>query len=162
MSNFFLTTLLVLFFSAVVYASNVKVESVESPETFFGEREAICTITFDTGSTKLSPEAQFVLSQNVVKIKNLDLSKKMIRLEGFASPEGDREKNFRLSIDRARAVERFLRVNHGVSLDNYITGYGPTAPQGLSAAGKKTVQIVVYDNPWGMADVPVKMTGGQK
>ena len=139
------------------------VKTIQSPvadiDTLLGSREVVCTIEFAAGSTSLSAEAEAILDSVASRIKATDLNTKMIRIEGFSSPEGDKTKNFRLSIDRARAVERFLRVNHGVSLEHYISGFGSSAPEGVSASGKRSVQIAIYDNPWGQEDIPVDSNG---
>lgn len=129
-------------------------------EKFLGDKEIICKIDFAVNSSELSTEAQKALSGVAARIKAVDLDKKMIRIEGFSSPDGNKLLNFRLSIDRARAVERFLRTKHGVSLEHYISGFGPTVQEGVPAAGTRSVQIVIYNNPWGQDEVPVVSAGG--
>jgi len=144
-----------------VSASEVKqLQAVGDAGSFLGSREVLCTIDFAAGSTLLNKPARQTLSRCTPRIKQLDLVTKMIRIEGFASPEGNKEKNFRLSIDRARAVERYLRSEHGVTIDHYITGYGPTLPTDTTSAGARRVELAVYDNPWDQSAIPVEMSGG--
>ncbi len=161
MKNLFIHLVILLILASFSHAAKVKVESVSNADILLNKRDVICTIEFGANSSALSAEARQILAGSADRLKNLDLQKKMIRIEGFASPEGDRERNYKLSIERARAVERFLRTHHGVSLDHYITGFGPSLPEEVPAAGKRVVQVTVYDNPWGRADIPVEVTGGE-
>ena len=156
--NLFLTVLLLLI-CMDANASKVTVEQTQATKSYLANREILCTADFAVNSTDLAPDARLRLSRCVPQLKQVDLTRKIIRIEGFASPDGDKLKNYRLSIERARAVESFLRLDHGVSLDHYITGYGPTEPAEISSAGTRRVEIVIYDNPWDQQDVPVETTG---
>lgn len=147
--------------SSPVLAVKIVGSSVASFDSLLGEREVVCTIDFAAGSADLSDEAKRVLGHAVYRIRSVDLEKKMIRIEGFSSPEGNKTENFRLSIDRARSVERFLSTNHSVSLEHYISGFGPSTPAGVSVAGKRSVQIAIYDNPWGQEEIPVETANGK-
>lgn len=157
----FITSATLFFVATTVNASNIKIVTTKDAESFLGQREVLCTINFPVNSVAITTEASEVLNNNAPFLKNINLKEKMVRIEGFASPEGAKIRNFRLSIDRARAVESFLRDKHGVSLDHYISGFGPMQPENVSAAGKRSVQIAIYDNPWDQGDIPVEMTGGQ-
>lgn len=161
MRNFFIAAVILVFVALSANAAKLKVVTSKETESFLGKREVLCTINFLSNSTSLTTEACAVLNRNAPFLKNINPNDKIVRIEGFASPEGAKTKNFRLSIDRAREVERFLRVNHGVSLEHYISGFGPTQPKNVSAAGKRSVQIAIYDNPWEQGDIPVEMTGGE-
>jgi len=161
MKRKFLFTVFIMVFCVNAHASKVTVEKTQAPDSYLTNREILCTIDFAANSTHLSPDARILLSRHVPQLKQVDLNTKIIRIEGFASPEGDKEMNYRLSIERARAVESFLRLDHGVSLDQYITGYGPTVAAEIPAAGTRRVEIAIYDNPWNQQDVPVQTTGKQ-
>jgi outer membrane protein OmpA-like peptidoglycan-associated protein len=161
MSKVFITSVILLFAAFTANANNYMVATSKDAETFLGKREVLCTINFSVNSVSITTEASEILNLNAPFLKNVNLKEKLVRIEGFSSPEGAKTKNFRLSIDRARAVESFLRVKHGVSLEHYISGFGPSQPENISAAGKRSVQIAIYDNPWSQDDIPVEMTGGQ-
>jgi len=151
---FVFAVVLVLIGSTLAQAVQT-IKATSAPlEKLLTEKEIICTIDFAVNSSELSREAKNILSDAVQRIKSVDLDKKMIRIEGFSSPEGNKLNNFRLSIDRARSVERFLHDNHGVSLEHYISGFGSTVPKGVPAAGKRSVQIAIYNNPWGQGEAP--------
>ena len=156
-----LLSLLLFMFCATVTGAPVRVDAVQNVESLLKQREVLCSVDFAPNSIRLSPAARNTLEQVVSSLKRFDFDAKMLRIEGFASPDGDKVKNFRLSIKRALAVERFLRVNHGVSLNNYVTGYGPTLPDNLAAAGTRRVEIAVYDNPWTQENIPVVLSNGQ-
>jgi hypothetical protein len=155
-----LSALLIAFSSPALAVKTIG-SSVSNFESLLGEREVICTIDFAAGSAELSEEAGRILGNAVDRIKAVDLEKKMIRIEGFSSPEGNKTNNYRLSIERARSVERFLRANHSVSLEHYISGFGPSTPAGVTVAGQRAVQIAIYDNPWGQEDIPVETAEGK-
>lgn len=161
MRNTLFTLLLFLLFASSAASAEMKFKSGQNAESFLENRQILCTVNFDVNSTQLSSAAKDIISKTVPQLRQLDLDAKLLRIEGFASPEGDKQKNFRLSIDRALAVESFLRVNHGVLLDHYITGYGPTTPVDISAAGTRRVEIATYDNPWSQVNTPVKLSNGQ-
>jgi len=161
MIKIFIASVTLYFVAFTVNAGNLKIVTSRDAGSFLGQREVLCTINFPVNSVSITTEASAVLNNNAPFLKNVNLKEKIVRIEGFASPEGAKTKNFRLSIDRARAVESFLRDKHGVSLDHYISGFGPLQPENVSAAGKRSVQIAIYDNPWEQSDIPVEMTGGQ-
>ena len=161
MKYIILPSLLLFMFCATVTGANVRLDAVKDADSLLGQREVLCSVDFAPNSISLSPAARNALGQVVSNLKRFDFDAKIIRIEGFASPDGDKEKNFRLSIKRALAVERFLRIDHGVSLNNYVTGYGPTLPENLAAAGTRRVEIAVYDNPWAQKNIPVELSNGQ-
>ena len=162
MKKVFVAALVMLVFSgSLAQAVKTQEAAPEQLAKLLEEKEIVCTVEFDVNSAELSREAQQTLTGAVSQIKSVNLKKKMIRIEGFSSPEGNKLINVRLSIDRARAVERFLRANHGVSLDHYISGFGATVPDGVSAAGTRSVQIVIYNNPWGQDELQVVPAGGK-
>lgn len=162
MRKVLLILFLVLFYTARTGTADDQAETVSGPGLVFGEREILCSVEFSVNSSDLTPTARKILALSAPRLKELDFNKKLIRIEGFASPEGGRDKNYRLSLERARSVESFLRTEHGVSLNHYITGFGPKRNPGISVTGTRSVQVVIYDNPWGHDDIPVESTkGGQ-
>ena len=160
MKKYLLIFCLALLCAAQSVFANGKTETDSQPDPVFGQREILCTIEFPVSSSALNSTARDVLARHVPRIKRLDHNRKLIRIEGFASPEGDPEANYRLSLERARSVESFLRTEHGVSLNHYLTGFGPKKSSGITAAGTRSVQVVIYDNPWGQSDVSVELTNG--
>jgi outer membrane protein OmpA-like peptidoglycan-associated protein len=86
------------------------------------------TVNFKAGSAVLSPDAKAQLDE----IANQAKAEKgfVIEVAGFASAEGKKEFNRRLSERRADAVIEYLVENHNVPLRRIVTphGYGTANP----------------------------------
>lgn len=86
------------------------------------------SVNFKVGSAVLSPEAKAALDQ----IASQAQTQKgfIIQVAGFASADGNEDRNRQLSQRRADAVVRYLVENHNVPLRRIITpfGYGESNP----------------------------------
>ena len=91
-------------------------------------RQAEGTVNFRAGSFKLSPDAMAGLDEIAAQAKTERAY--VIEITGFASSEGGKEFNKRLSQQRADAVVRYLADNHMIPLRRIITphGYGTLNP----------------------------------
>ncbi len=91
------------------------------------------TVRFKVGSAVLSEEAKKSLDDLAQKTK--DLKGYVIEVAGFASSEGNRAFNQRLSRQRADAVSEYLAEQHDVPLRRIMTptGYGVTHPVSTNA-----------------------------
>ena len=90
--------------------------------------QATESIIFRRGSAALSRDAKAQLDE--VAAKALNAKGYVLEVSGFASAEGGREQNRRLSQQRADVVIRYLVENHRVPLRRIVTpyGYGDSQP----------------------------------
>jgi outer membrane protein OmpA-like peptidoglycan-associated protein len=90
--------------------------------------QASSSIIFRRGSTVLSKDAKTQLDE--IATQALNAKGYVLEVSGFASAEGGKEQNRRLSQQRADVVIRYLVENHNVPLRRIITpyGYGESQP----------------------------------
>ena len=85
------------------------------------------TVLFKVGQAELLPEAMSSLDELAGQIK--DRNGFLLEIQGFASSEGDVEKNDRLSQARSEAVRRYLADRHNIPLFRMsILGFGTSRP----------------------------------
>lgn len=85
------------------------------------------TVLFDVNKSELTPEATSTLNQLASQIK--DRNGFLLEIQGFASSEGDAEKNERLSQARSEAVKKYLADALNIPLFRmYILGFGTSRP----------------------------------
>ena len=112
-------------------------------KAFFEHREVVTSVFFGRGSSELDKAAAAELGAALERIRGLTCASRLIRIEGFAGQEGSAENAFRLSMNRANAVARFLETR-GVACLVGVSGYGAlqSSPQG-NADGLR-VEIAAY------------------
>ena len=84
--------------------------------------QSTATVNFKVGSWVLSPEAKSSLDQ--VGTASKTLKGYLIEVTGFASSDGDVQKNKVLSERRAQAVKDYLIETHNIPLRRMSTSYG--------------------------------------
>jgi outer membrane protein OmpA-like peptidoglycan-associated protein len=85
------------------------------------------TVLFKVGQSELLPEAMASLDELSGQIK--DRNGFLLEIQGFASSEGDMEKNERLSQARSEAVRRYLADRQNIPLFRMsILGFGTSRP----------------------------------
>ena len=162
MRFFLLSTLLYLLFTTIAYGSTVNLFQIDSPPgPILENRKVLCTINFPASSVDLSEEARSKLAEISKQLKGLDQSTRILRVEGFSSPEGEWIKNYRLSFARARVVCRFLQFEQGIKSSPYIAGFGPVQGENSPGNNMRMVQIVVYDNMWTEFETQEVVAGGR-
>ncbi len=107
-----------------VAAVDEHVNAVDQRLTAVDEYEPKQTVdvNFRQGSTTLSTDAKTKLDEIAAQAKNEKGF--VIQVAGFASADGGKEYNRRLSERRADAVIRYLVDNHDIPLRRIITPYG--------------------------------------
>ena len=100
-----------------VNQANERISSLDDYEPQGG-----ATVLFRRGSAVLSADAKSQLDQ--LAQKALQSKGYVLEVSGFASQEGGKELNRRLSQSRADNVIRYLVENHNVPLRRIITPYG--------------------------------------
>jgi outer membrane protein OmpA-like peptidoglycan-associated protein len=107
-----------------VAAVDERVTSVDNRLNAVDEYEAknSTNINFKVGSAVLSKDAKASLDELAAQAKNEKAF--VIQVAGFASADGGKEYNRRLSERRADAVIRYLMDNHDIPQRRIITPYG--------------------------------------
>jgi outer membrane protein OmpA-like peptidoglycan-associated protein len=83
-------------------------------------------VTFQTGRATLTPEARDILRDIAAQL--VENPQYRVQISGHTDATGSRATNLRLSLARARAVERFLEAS-GVPLTQVTAkGFGPDVP----------------------------------
>ncbi len=145
--------------SPLAFASNGT-----SFDEFVKSREIVTTLYFQPNNEDLSGSERERLSGTIDKLRELQKSGRMIRVEGFSSSEGDQENNFRLSFFRARSVAVLIEAN-GLPSEVTLTGYGDLLANSNDPNKERRVEIASYLKPVGMKRVKVakkKMTQGSE
>jgi hypothetical protein len=139
-------------------------KSETSFDEFIKSREVVTTLYFGSNAENLSSGERQRLSRAIDKLRVLQESGRMIRVEGFSSPEGDHENNFRLSFYRARSVAELIE-SKGLPAEVTLTGYGDLRVSSDNPKQERRVEIASYLKPTGMKKVKVadkKLQTGQK
>jgi len=103
-------------------------------------------VLFDVGKSALKPEAQEALNKVTAILKTY--SKNKVLIEGHTDSSGNKEKNMRLSLDRAQSVFEFF-VNSGIDgARMQVFGFGsdrPVAPNNTERGKEQNrrVEIVI-------------------
>jgi len=148
---------------AGVESTNKRIDTIVSSLDDYDTKRGV-TVNFRAGSFKLSPEATASLDEIAAQTKGERAY--VIEITGFASSEGGKEFNKRLSQQRADAVVRYLADNHMIPLRRIVTphGYGTLNPvaDNTTREGRKEnrrVEVKVLVNK-GMSSpaAPVQMT----
>lgn len=115
-------------------------------KSFLQSRKVINQVYFSVASSTLDSESKMQLDSVVEQLRKLSDGGTLLRVEGFASPEGDEKKNVNLSMYRAMAVRNYLRDKHSLNLDLFLTGYGGTAQEQRPGDARR-VDIASYQQP---------------
>lgn len=121
-----------------------------------GQREVLCSLVFSQGSYALTSEHKRVL--DVIGSRMSALAQddsRVLRVEGFASPEGEKEANVGLSFARARVVEEYLLATHAVDSRRFLTGFGAISLDGVDPEDARKVEVVKYSNRVDMEQLPI-------
>ncbi|HZS10264.1 MAG TPA: OmpA family protein [Blastocatellia bacterium] len=108
---------------AGVNSTNQRISSIDEYEP-----AKTTSVNFKVNSAVLSPEAKIALDEIAGAAKTQKAF--VIEVMGFASADGDADKNRALSQKRADAVVRYLAENHMIPLRRIVTpfGYGAANP----------------------------------
>ena len=97
-------------------------------------------VFFGVGQITLSADAQRILSEVVEAMNSYPTCK--LTLTGYASPEGNADRNDLLSLRRSRAVRTYL-VKHGITLDRIESVAGGVDYQADERVSARRVDLVL-------------------
>lgn len=123
-------------------------------DTFIKSREVIATLYFQANSEDLAMGERDRILATISQLRKLQDEGRLIRVEGFSSPEGDKEVNFRLSFFRARSVVEIIEAE-GLPAEVTLTGYGDLRAKSDDLNKERRVEIASYVKPVGMRKVKV-------
>lgn len=115
-------------------------------DAFIKSREVVATIFFRANSEELAKEDLERIAATVNQLRDLQKKGRMIRVEGFSSPEGDQEVNFQLSFFRARTVADLIEEK-GLPAEVTLTGYGDLRATSNDPNKERRVEIASYAKP---------------
>ncbi len=118
----------------------------EQLKSFLQSREVIEQVYFESASKALTKVTREDLDSLVPRLKSLAVKGYLFRVEGFSSPEGDSSKNMNLSLYRAMAVRNYLKDQHDLNLDVFLTGFGGLDEHGTKEESRR-VDIAIYVQP---------------
>ncbi|WP_299552218.1 OmpA family protein [uncultured Porphyromonas sp.] len=116
------------------------VEIVEQPEN--PNMLQRWQVFFGVGQSKLSAESQQTLDRAIQALNYRTTTK--VTLTGYASPEGNADRNDLLSLRRSRAVRTYL-VNHGITPDRIESVAGGVDHQADERVSARRVDVVLRE-----------------
>lgn len=116
------------------------VEIVEQPEN--PNMLQRWQVFFGVGQSKLSAESQQTLDRAIQALNYRTTTK--VTLTGYASPEGNADRNDLLSLRRSRAVRAYL-LNHGITPDRIESVAGGVDHQAEEHVSARRVDIVLRE-----------------
>jgi len=124
-------------------------------EEFLRHRNVLLSVEFAFGSHKLTEGSRASIDRVAEDLKMLLRDSKVVRIEGYATPQGKEDYNLVLSMQRAMAIQEYLMNRYGLELDLFFNGYGSG-----HAPAEKLVQLAFYDDTLGLrvADVDSVVT----
>lgn len=112
-------------------------------DQFLASRSIVGQIYFSKGSSQLSARSQQSLRKIVKTLRNEKYDGRLLRIEGFASPEGQQSENYDLSMQRAVTVRDFLQ-RQGLSAELFFTGHGEKNNTTAKLSERRRVDIAIY------------------
>jgi len=131
---------IVLFVAALLPAFWASAGEIDS---FLQSREVAAQIYFKKSAWQLTQENQKSLQRIAKELLRAQGAGQLIRVEGFASPEGTTMQNFNLSLQRASAVKDFL-LQQGVKTELFLSGYGENNLSTVKLSEQRRVDVAVY------------------
>ena len=116
------------------------VEIVEQPEN--PNMLQRWQVFFGVGQSKLSAESQQTLDRAIQALNYRTTTK--VTLTGYASPEGNADRNDLLSLRRSRAVRTYL-LNHGITPDRIESVAGGVDHQAEEHVSARRVDLVLRE-----------------
>ena len=132
------TLLIVLVFPLCGFA-----DSSSDIDRFLASRSVVGQVYFAVKTSQLSAASKSQLKELVPLLKAQQRSGRLLRVEGFASKDGQVKSNIDLSMERALEVKNFLR-QHDLSVELFLTGYGANSAATGKLSEQRRVDITSY------------------
>ena len=138
--------LVLLIFILLLPSIVIADETEEQLRTFLQSRKVVDQVYFESASKKLSISESKKIDLIVPRLRELTREGYLLRAEGFASKEGDTERSVNLSLARAMSVKNYLKENHKLDFDVFLTGF-VAGSSGTHIGEPRRVDIAVYFKP---------------
>ena len=112
---------------------------------FLATRKTLATISFAAGSDTLTAGGRETLDSIVKQLRQTEKQNVIVRIEGFCSPDGEERANLLLAMDRARAVEAYLRTLE-LPDNRSLMGMGVDHWSGLEPDAQRRVDVAIYED----------------
>lgn len=126
---------------------------------FLTSRQVIGSVMFTEGSTTLSREAKREIDKLVPQLQKIDPAESLVRIEGFASPEGGKSLNIPISMARAKAVIDYIQEKHPFADSFFLTGFMEQEAPETDNVQRYRAEIAVYDNIWESKELEIEKVG---
>ena len=113
-------------------------------DEFLKSRQVVTQIFFDKRTAELSAEAKVQIDNIASELQGYQERKMLLRVEGYASPEGGDAQNLQLSLQRAMAVGNYLLSRHQLSVAVFLTGFGKNEKSAGKLSEMRRVDIALY------------------
>lgn len=123
-------------------------------QAFLESRELLATFHFQVNSDTLTASESKRVLDILPKLRDMQNAGRMIRIEGYASPEGDRATNLILSMHRARNVAEIIASND-LPAEITLTGYGDLLAARDKFSAERRVEVVAYQPPENLKKVKI-------
>lgn len=134
----------IIFLFTCLFPLSVVAASTDEIDQFLSSRQVISQVFFSKQTTELSVEAKRQIDTIVSDLQSYQKQEMLVRVEGFSSTEGDDQYNFKLSLQRALAVEGYLLNKHNLNVSVFLTGFGEKKKSAGKQAMMRRVDIAVY------------------
>ncbi len=135
---------IIIFLLTCLFPLSVGAVSTDEIDQFLSSRQVISQVFFSKQTTELSIEAKKQIDTVVSDLQSYKKQQMLIRVEGFASTEGEDQYNFKLSLLRALAVGDYLIHKHNLSVSVFLTSFGEKKKSAGKLAMMRRVDIAVY------------------
>lgn len=112
-------------------------------DQFLGSRSVAGQIFFIKGNSRLTVAHKRTLMALTQALHKNRFAGRLIRVEGFSSPEGNRSVNYDLSMQRAMAVQSYLQ-QRGLTTELFLTGHGEKNVATAKLSEQRRVDIAIY------------------
>jgi len=134
--------LLVLLCSLLPFS--ILAASPDGIHQFLNSRQVVTQVFFAKQTVDLSASVKQQLNRVANDLATYEKQQMLIRVEGFASSEGNDHYNLNLSLRRAMAVAEYLQQRHKLGVSVFLTGFGERGPAADKLTEMRRVDIAVY------------------
>lgn len=112
-------------------------------DQFLGSRSVVGQIFFSKGGSQLSIAQKQSLKDLSQRLQKQDSVDRLIRVEGFSSPDGAESLNYDLSMQRAINVQSFLK-HQNLPTELFLMGQGEKNASTAKLSEQRRVDIAIY------------------
>lgn len=116
--------------------------SVENVDNFFSSKNIITTVYFKSGSSHLSAIDKEKLEYAINKVKLIDRSRYVVRIEGFVKNGSSKDEKLR-SFALSKKIADYLHDKSDYKLNIYLTGF--SVDKYLDQQYPDRVDVVSYE-----------------